>query len=259
MFGLDEWLLAHGGSGWMALVLALLLGLRHATDPDHLTAVSTLVLSDRGDRGEARGEGPKRAGVLGFAWGLGHAATLFLFGLPVILLGRHLPPWATGLAEMLIGVVIVFLAARLLLRWRRGTFHSHSHAHPAGEHAHPHVHELRPAETHGRAHQHEHAESLGRSPLAAFGIGLLHGAGGSAAVGVLLVGAVSGRAAGVLALLLFAGATALSMALVSTAFGFALVHSPAPLRLERFVPAVGLAGVLFGCWYAFEAFSSLAR
>jgi len=250
MFGLDSWLAAQSGSGAMALAVAVLLGLRHATDPDHLTAVSTLVLGDRN-------QGTRRAGALGLAWGLGHAATLFAFGLPVILLGRYLPEAITGAAETAIGVVIFALAARLLLRWRRGTFHSHSHAHGNVGHAHPHVHELAGHEHHAEHHEHAHAESLGRSPLAAFGIGLLHGTGGSAAVGVLLVGVVSGRGEGVLALLLFAAATALSMALVSTAFGYALVHSRAPRRLERFVPVMGIAGMVFGAWYTVAALHAL--
>jgi len=240
----------------MALAVAVLLGLRHATDPDHLTAVSTLVLGDRNT-------GTRRAGLLGLAWGLGHAATLFAFGLPVILLGRFLPEAVTGAAEMAIGVVIVALAARLLLRWWRGTFHSHRHTHGDVGHAHPHVHELGPHErhaaAHAHAHAHAHAESLGRTPLAAFGIGLLHGTGGSAAVGVLLVGVVSGRGRGVLALLLFAAATAVSMGLVSTAFGYALVHSTTPRRLERFVPAISLAGIVFGSWYTVAAISALGR
>src|SRR5258705_10276567 len=115
MFGLDSRLAAQGGSGAMALAAAVFLGLRHATDPDHLTAVSTLVLGDRN-------RGTRRAGVLGLAWGLGHGATLFLFGLPIILVGRFLPEAVTGAAELAIGVVIVALAARLFTRWRRGTF-----------------------------------------------------------------------------------------------------------------------------------------
>jgi len=252
MFGLDSWLAAQSGSGAMALAVAVLLGLRHATDPDHLTAVSTLVLGDSN-------QGTRRAGFLGFAWGLGHATTLFIFGLPVILVGRLLPEAVTGAAEMAIGIVIVLLAGRLLLRWRRGTFHSHAHVHGGVEHAHPHVHELHAHEEHGPDHAHLHAASLGKSPLAAFGIGLFHGAGGSAAVGVLLVGVASGRGQGVLALLLFAAATAVSMAIVSTGFGYVLVHSKAPHRLERFVPAISVAGVVFGAWYTVTALSGLAR
>ena len=87
MSGLDERIahLGAGGSILLALAIALLLGLRHATDPDHLTAVSTLALSD--DR-----RGARRAGLLGLAWGLGHATTLALLGLPLVLLDRELAP-----------------------------------------------------------------------------------------------------------------------------------------------------------------------
>ena len=143
----------------------MLLGLRHATDPDHLTAVSTLVLSERG-------RGTRRAGRLGLAWGLGHALTLLAFGLPAVLLSAYLPDAVQRAAEALVGLVIVLLALRLLRRWRRGYFHAHPHAHGGVRHAHPHVHE---GSGHG-AHEHAHAEALGRTPLAAAGIGMLHGA-----------------------------------------------------------------------------------
>src|SRR5262245_35111997 len=245
MLGVDSWPAAHGDRGAMALIAAGLLRLRHATHPDHLPAISTQVLG-------ARRAGTPRAGVLGLAWGLGHAVTLFLFGLPVILLGTLLPSWVSSGAEKAIGVVIVILAARLLLRWSRGTFHSHSHAHGGLDHSHPHVHELGPHDHHGYEHSHAHEETLGRSPLAAFGIGLLHGTGGSAAAGVLLVGMIQGRGRGVLALVLFAAATAISMALVSTLFGHALVRSATPHRLERWVPLFSLAGIVFGAWYALK-------
>lgn len=246
MFGLDAWLAAQDGSGALALVVSILLGLRHATDPDHLTAISTLVLSDQHG-------GVRRASRLGLAWGLGHAVTLFLFGLPVILFRHFLPPAIETAAEVGVGVLIVVLAARLLWRWHRGSFHSHPHQHAGVAHAHPHAHELAASTPHGAEHKHAHAEGLGRSPLAAFGIGLLHGAGGSAAVGVLLVGAVSGRAQGVLALVLFAAATAVSMALVSSAVGYALVRGRSTRRLERWIPALGVGGVVFGVWYALDS------
>ena len=85
MHFLDDWILGLGGGGLtLGLVVALLLGARHATDADHLTAVSTLILSD--DR-----RGGRRAGVLGLFWGLGHATTLFLFGVPIVMFGAQLP------------------------------------------------------------------------------------------------------------------------------------------------------------------------
>ncbi len=244
--GFDERIARHAGSGALRLVVALLLGLRHATDPDHLTAVSTLVLSD--DR-----EGARRAGTLGLAWGLGHATTLFAFGLPVVLFRRYLPEAVQRGAEVVIGLVIAALAVRLLVRWRRGYFHAHPHLHGEVRHTHPHVHEER-RDAHAQAgHAHAHAEELGRSPLAAFGIGLIHGTGGSALVGVLLVGAATTRALGVLALLLFAGGTAASMALVSAGFGYALARGPIASRLVRVVPVLGLGSLLLGLWYTVGA------
>jgi ABC-type nickel/cobalt efflux system permease component RcnA len=246
MSGLDEWIMNLGSSG-MTLIVAILLGLRHATDPDHLTAVSTLFLA------EGR-NATRRATTLGLAWGLGHAATLFAFGLPVVLFRRFLPEPVQRAAEAVIGLVIVALAVRLLLRWRRGYFHVHPHTHGSVRHAHPHAHE----NAHGPAghpvqHTHIHAERLARSPLTAFGIGLVHGIGGSAGVSILLVSAVPGQVRGALSLFLFAAATAASMALVSSAFGYALARGPVRHRLIKLVPIFGTGSLIFGVWYSLGA------
>lgn len=222
-----------------ALAVALLMGLRHATDPDHLTAVSTLILAD--ERAATR-----RAGRLGIAWGLGHAVTLLALGLPLVLFGRHLPDAVHRGAEAAVGLVIVGLAARLLVRWRRGAFHAHPHAHGEAVHAHPHAHE-------GTGHDHAHAEDLGRSPLVSFGIGLVHGVGGSAAAGLLVVTAASGAGEGALALVVYALGTALSMGALSLAFGYGLLRRPVARRLPGIVSALGAAGIVFGAWYAISA------
>jgi ABC-type nickel/cobalt efflux system permease component RcnA len=255
MLGLDHAIAGLGGGGAtaLALLVAVLLGLRHATDPDHLTAVASLVVSDEES-------GSRRAGALGIAWGLGHATTLFLFGLPVVLFRSALPEPVLRAAEIAIGVVIAALAIRLLVRWRRGYLHLHPHSHGAVEHAHPHVHEAPPesvAGHHEHEHEHRHAETLGRSPMTAFSIGLVHGVGGSAGVGILLVGAISGRVAGAAALALFAAAAALSMGLVSAGFAHALARGPLARRLETAVPIFGMASLLFGCWYALGAMQAV--
>lgn len=247
MFGLDDQIagLSDGGGILIAVVVALLLGMRHATDPDHLTAVSTLVMSE-----DERG--PRRAGMLGAAWGAGHAVTLFALGLPIVLFDKYLPHWAQQGLEVAIGAVIVLLGIRLLVRWRRGYFHTHVHTHDGVPHAHPHVHEG----AHG-PHEHRHAERLGRSPRAAFGIGLMHGAGGSAGVGVLLVAAVPGEAAGLAALAVLAVGTAISMAAVSSGFGYALARGPLVRRFENAAPVFGALSVAFGVWYALAAFETV--
>ena len=247
MHFLDDWILGLGGGGLsLGLVVALLLGARHATDADHLTAVSTLILSD--DH-----RGGRRAGVLGLFWGLGHATTLFLFGVPIVMFGAQLPAIVGRSAEFLIGVVTAFLAIRLLLRWHRGYFHAHLHRHGEISHTHPHVHEHAPKTSHPTTHAHRHADGMGRSPATAFGIGLMHGLGGSAGVGILLVASVADRVNAVAGLLLFAAATAASMAIVSSVVGYGLVRGPVAPRLERVVPAFGALGLIFGVWYALNA------
>jgi ABC-type nickel/cobalt efflux system permease component RcnA len=244
MPGLDHWIAGlAGGSVVLGLVVAMLLGVRHATDPDHLTAVSALILSDDN-------RGGRRAGALGLCWGLGHGSALFAFGLPVVVFDEILPEAVQRLAECAVGIVIVALAIRLLVRWQRGYFHSHAHSHGSVHHTHPHVHEHRRHEGHPTLHPHRHVEGLGRSPVAAFVIGLVHGAGGSGAVGILMVAAVADRVHAVLGLLLFAAATALSMAVVSAAVGYALVRGAVAPRLERLVPFFGGVSLVFGLWYA---------
>jgi hypothetical protein len=101
---LDAWLtgLFDGAPPLVALGIAFLLGLRHASDPDHLVAVTSLVAADDGDtRGAAR---------LGAWWGLGHASTLALIGIPLIAFKSGLPSWLESGAEKAIGVVIMLLA-----------------------------------------------------------------------------------------------------------------------------------------------------
>ena len=221
MFGLDERIAAaNGASIWIVLAVAVLLGLRHATDPDHLAAVTTLVASGR-ERAACR------AGELGLAWGLGHAATLFAFGLPILLLNRFLPHRVQQVAETAIGFVIVYLALRLLVRWRRGElrFHAHPLAHGA------------------------------RTRKAAFAIGLVHGMAGSAGVGVLVLASVPTTGLAVVSLALLGVFTAVSMSLLSSGFGSLLVSRPARATFGAAAPALGAASLAFGVWYATAAWS----
>jgi ABC-type nickel/cobalt efflux system permease component RcnA len=133
---IDGWLegFLHGTnlSLGVVLLISLLLGLRHASDPDHLAAVSTLIASEEH-------EGVRKATFMGFSWGLGHATTLILVGMPLVLLGQYLPEGIQQSAEVAIGIIIVVLAVRLLVRWHRGVFHAHAHAHEGGE-THRHLH-----------------------------------------------------------------------------------------------------------------------
>lgn len=247
MGGIDGWLessMQGSASLGMILLVSVLLGLRHASDPDHLAAVTTLIASER-DRDRTRARA-RKAGLMGLFWGLGHGTTLVLIGLPLVLFNRYLPETVQQVAEILIGFIIFLLAARLLLRWRRGLFHVHTHAHDGEPHRHVHSH----AEE--RAHEHAHRLPK-RTPLSAYGIGLVHGVGGSGGLTLLLLSTISDKAEAAGALLLFAAGTAVSMAVLSTAFGFAIAGGPVGRNFERVAPALGVFGMAFGAWYALGA------
>lgn len=222
MFGLDERItgLSDGDSIWIVLIVAVLLGLRHATDPDHLAAMTTLVAGGR-ERAACH------AAELGLAWGVGHGATLLAFGLPILMLNSHLPQSVQRAAETAIGLVIAYLALRLLVRWRRGElrFHTHPHAHGA------------------------------RTRRAAFAIGLAHGLAGSAGVGVLVLASVDSTGLAVTSLALLAVGTAVSMSLLSRGVGALLVSRPAGAAFGGVAPALGGASLAFGAWYATAAWS----
>jgi high-affinity nickel permease len=239
MFGLDDRIaaLSDGASIWIVLLAAVLLGLRHATDPDHVAAVTTLIASGR-DRAA------RAAATLGLAWGLGHATTLFLFGLPIVLFNGYLPDRFVQAAETAIAVVIVYLAARLLVRWRRGFFHVHAHNHHGARHAHVHSH-ARPG---GHAHRHK-----ARTPLGAYAIGLVHGTGGSAGVGVLIVASVESTVLAVGSLVLLAVFTAVSMTMLTSGFGLTLVSRPIRQAFGVVAPVLAVAGFGFGMWYGTAA------
>jgi ABC-type nickel/cobalt efflux system permease component RcnA len=248
VLGIEDQLGSLGSSGTLIVVLgvALLLGVRHATDPDHLTAVTILAADDKGHNA-------RRAGRLGLAWGLGHGSTLIALGIPLVLLKSSLPAAAQHAAEALVGVVIMVLAVRLLLRWRHGHFHAHAHDHAGLRHRHLHAH----AREADHRHLHEHAVLAGRSRWQAYGVGLLHGVGGSGGAAVVALAAMPDQAFAVFALLLFAVGTAVSMAVLSSAVGFALVRRPVSARLQSLLPALGAPSLLFGAWYAFGACSGL--
>jgi high-affinity nickel permease len=225
MFGLDDKISAFSdGTTLIVLIaVAMLLGLRHASDPDHLAAVSTLISS-------GRKKGARAAARLGFVWGLGHATTLFVFGLPIVLYRAYLPASVQEGAETAVGVVIVALAAWLLLRWHRGAFHPVGHVHVRS----------------GRAV---------RTPAQAYGIGLVHGMGGSAGVGILLLSAIDDRLVAVASLGVFALCTALSMALLSSGLGATLGTKTVRGSFHRIAPALGVSSMAFGVWYALGALS----
>ena len=231
---IDSWLesLFVGSSFIVALLIALLLGLRHASDPDHLVAVTSLVAADGGDvRGAAR---------LGASWGAGHAGALFVLGIPLILVKSSMPAWLESGAETAVGVVILLLALRVVVKWARGDFRTGLHAHPPETDRHRHVF--------GGDRPHTHQKV--RTPQQALAIGLLHGLAGSGAVALLLIAALPSKVEAAAALAVFAPMSAVSMTLCTTGFAWLLTRRVVD-RLFRsvLIPAFGIFGLMFGAWY----------
>jgi hypothetical protein len=231
---MDDWLagLLDGAPLLVALGIAFLLGLRHASDPDHLVAVTSLVAAEDGDA--------RAAARLGAWWGVGHAGVLLALGLPLILLKGELPGWLEGGAEKLVGVVIVALAARVLGKWIRGDYRAGAHAHDERLHRH-----LRRDSTGG----HEHGSV--RTPAQALSLGMLHGLAGTGAVVLLLIAALPTQAEAALALAVFAPMSVVSMAICTSSFAWVLTRPAVePVYRTVLIPGLGLFGVVFGLSYA---------
>jgi high-affinity nickel permease len=233
---LDAWLTGQldGAPLLVALGIAFVLGLRHASDPDHLVAVTSLVAAEDGDT--------RKAARLGAWWGVGHALTLLAIGLPLIAFKSELPTWLESGAEKAVGIVILLLAARVIVKWVRGDYRASAHRHDGG-------HEKRRHLRHGEGSTHRHVSV--RSPAQALGIGMLHGLAGTGAVVLLLIAAMPGQLEAALALAVFAPMSVVSMALCTTAFAWVLTR-PAiePVYRTVLIPALGLFGLMFGLWYA---------
>ena len=169
------------------------------------------------------GERAGRSRTLGSAWGLGHATTLFAFGLPIVLFRAYLPEPAQQGAETAVGLVIVALALSLLVRWHRGAFHTHHHP--------------------------DQSRTL---TAQAYGIGLVHGMGGSAGVGVLLLASIHDRASP-------SWPSACSPSSPPSRWRCSRPASasrrtrPGQPRLPGARPGARIASLAFGIWYALGA------
>jgi ABC-type nickel/cobalt efflux system permease component RcnA len=152
--------------------IGLLLGLRHAFEPDHLAAVSTLAT-----RPAARLWSAAR---LGLVWGLGHTATVGIVVLFIIVLGIQVPERFWPTAELLVAALLVLLGSVVIWRYVRGRWHLHAHSHASGPHLHLHSH------SQAAGHEHQHGTVDARRSL---GFGIAHGLAGSGAIAALLVAA----------------------------------------------------------------------
>jgi hypothetical protein len=249
-------------SGLAILSIGFLLGMRHATDPDHVVAVSTIVSRERSIL---------KAGFIGVLWGIGHTLTILVVGAAIILFGLSIPPRVGLTMEFSVGLMLILLGllnVTGVMKWMSEKFSpahpevsgGHAHLHGHGSHVHLHWH------AHGPTSQH-HGESL--APLYSAGqpmklglfhtlrpffVGLVHGLAGSAAVALLVLSTIREPAWAVLYLLVFGVGTIAGMMLVTAAI--ALPFSFAGYRFawlnRSLVTGSGLVSFLFGLYLCYR-------
>lgn len=246
------------------LALGFVLGIRHATDPDHVVAVTTIVAGQRSVKGAA---------LIGAAWGIGHTLTILLVGSGIIIFKWVIPPRLGLGMELSVAVMLIVLGLANLtgtVQWLRrrmrngrgdrgGRIHSHVHRHGDYIHTHPHGHQP-------EAHPHaDDATPLARADrwLGGLGayrlvrplvVGIVHGLAGSAAVALLVLAAIQTPLASVLYLLIFGLGTIAGMMLITAAISvpFALGR-PQIDRLQRGLRlASGLVSIGFGLVVAYR-------
>lgn len=222
------------------LLVGFLLGLKHATEADHLAAVATLAAGRQSLAQTMR---------QGLAWGVGHAITLMLFGGIVLLLGKTIAPTLERTLELVVGLMLIALGADVLRRLVRQKVHFHAHDHaPDVRHVHAHSHaDQSPGVVRHDAlgHDHEHAQ-LGWLPLRALMVGMMHGMAGTAALILLSLEAVQSFSMGMVYIALFGFGSIAGMALLS-----AMIALPLRLSVGR------LTGLHHGITVTFGGFSCL--
>jgi high-affinity nickel-transport protein len=190
------------------LVIGFVLGMRHATDADHVVAVTTIV-SDQPSLWRASG--------IGALWGIGHSLTILLVGGAIIVFRLTIPP-RLGLAmEFAVALMLIVLGA-INLR--------------TSQHAGRHGHEHKPSRNAAR-------------PLV---VGFVHGLAGSAFIALLVVAAVPGAWLGLAYLGVFGLGTVAGMALITIAIALpSMLTAHRFVRMQRYLRlASGVASVAFG-------------
>jgi len=212
--------------------------MRHALEPDHLTAVSTLVTGERSS---------VRAAMLGASWGVGHTLSLVIVGASLVVLRAEMPARIADVFEMFVAIMLVGLGIRAIaLAVRQGAIGpTHTHHHGPVVHRHagatPHVHVGR--------------WTLARRPLL---VGAVHGLAGSGALTALVLATLTSTAARITYMALFGFGSTLGMAILSGLLGWPLAKIGANHTMIRALSvAVGCLSIGLGIFWGYPLTSRL--
>lgn len=235
------------------LALGLVFGLKHATEVDHVVAVSTIVSEHRN---------VFRSALVGGLWGVGHTASLMIVGVLVLVFRVAIPQRVANWLEFGVALMIIALGVLAITRVlrKRADIHLHRHSHDGQSHVHVHFHEqgtehasaLSPDASSTR---HSHAIArIGFKPLL---VGAMHGLAGSAALTLLVLTQIQSISLGLLYLGLFGLGSTAGMLLMSGLIGLPFALSGRRLTSINYglQTAAGTLSIAFGLWYAYAVSS----
>lgn len=247
----------------IVLALGFFLGMRHATDPDHVIAVSTIVTRHRS---------PRQAALIGVAWGIGHTVTILAVGAGIILLGWVIPTRVGLSLEFSVGLMLVVLGVVTLRAGLRGVHDqvahvsgddgvTHTHPHRHGDYIHTHPHHHAPDSHPHRGEQTPLARldrRLGALRLyqlaRPFVVGIVHGLAGSAAVALLVLATIGSGWWAIGYLVVFGLGTVAGMMLVTALVAWPFAYAGG--RVDRAQRALRLASgavsLVFGLVLAYR-------
>ena len=207
--------------------LGSLLGMRHALEPDHLAAVSTLVTGDRST---------SKAAFLGVCWGLGHTFALIAVGTVLVILRAEMPVRVSDAFELCVALMLVGLGLRAMYLAARQGSAGPAHVHHHGRMVHTH---------HGAApHIHIGTWTLARRPLI---VGAIHGLAGSGALTALVLATLPTTAARVTYMAVFGLGSTLGMAALSGLLGWPMARAGSHRGFARGISlAVGCVSTALG-------------
>ena len=227
----------------LLLLFSFGIGLKHAVEPDHVAAVSTIV-SERKDI--------RSAWLIGAIWGVGHTVALMIAGVLVIGLQLRISESVASLLEFGVALMLIALGIGTLGRvWRGGGIHWHMHRHGGITHAHPHVHDADGIRSHDGTARTHHGLKFGLRPLI---VGMVHGMAGSGALMLLVLTTISSPSLGFAYIAVFGLGSIGGMMAMSTIIGlpfhFALKHFTGADRL--LTAAAGIFSLGIGLVWAVE-------
>jgi len=236
---MNEIFLIFAAPTFAILGFGFLLGLKHATEADHLAAVSALVSQRRSLWSSM---------IVGGLWGLGHTISLFIAGIVVLWLNFTISENTERILELCVGIMLVLLGLNVARKLAQGGHvHFHTHEHDGHSHAHPHIHEAGAESEHGISHG-------SRFNPRAILVGMVHGMAGSAALMLLVIPTIPSKVVGLVYIIIFGIGSIGGMMIMSFLVG--LPFYVTSTRFDRFNQVLqagaSLFSIVLGLWIVYE-------